>query len=571
MTRRHGFWTSDAGADGLQSISITLDQYTIDGNAAVPVNADLTGPVAGPDGALVFSGQIVDDLDGIPGDETLDFTLTLRSDRTYVFDLEGGFGSSVTFSSADGSLDAGGPDPVRTLSFTDPATSIVFFGVDADTSTVDIFTAITIGETDRDEADLEGTPPAFLSTAQMNVSTSGIGLGNNNLNGDNTTGIQLGDESFIINPETPLSSMKVFVDNSVKSYDPDPGGDAEELYYTIYYIDGTTSADFGVGPTLVESSDLSLVTSGTATGGVSFEIVADAGKLIDAVQLTMGKGTIKIPIIEFTQDIGNVVDPVYIDFTATITDKDGDTDTSAFSVDLEADDDPQTEPDITLVDHEVRISDVNPQPDAFNVDLALGHDQWLIQGFDVGTDTLVLLNPLEAFGITPGIGDAVDLVTVGSTTITVDNGTDVISATDIEIAVADRIIDTFVVGPGAGGGGDDALIATGGGTLTGNGGADSFVFADPPDGGVTISDFSGTGTEGDRIVISASGFGLELEGEVLPAGNFASIAADADDYFIYNAGVLSFDADGNGAGAAVTLATLTGAPTLTAEDIFVIA
>jgi hypothetical protein len=59
---------------------------------------------------------------------------------------------------------------------------------------------------------------------------------------------------------------------------------------------------------------------------------------------------------------------------------------------------------------------------------------------------------------------------------------------------------------------------------------------------------------------------------VLLSDNFAITAAgDGDDYFIYNAGVLSFDADGNGAGAAITLATLTGAPDLTADDIFVIA
>jgi serralysin len=49
-------------------------------------------------------------------------------------------------------------------------------------------------------------------------------------------------------------------------------------------------------------------------------------------------------------------------------------------------------------------------------------------------------------------------------------------------------------------------------------------------------------------------------------------AQDADDRFIYDSatGNLYYDADGNGAGAAMLFATLSNHPTLAASDIVVI-
>ena len=60
----------------------------------------------------------------------------------------------------------------------------------------------------------------------------------------------------------------------------------------------------------------------------------------------------------------------------------------------------------------------------------------------------------------------------------------------------------------------------------------------------------------------------------LNAGVFVtgSAALDADDRILYDAstGKLYFDADGNGAGAAVQFAILSGSPAITASDFTVI-
>jgi serralysin len=108
--------------------------------------------------------------------------------------------------------------------------------------------------------------------------------------------------------------------------------------------------------------------------------------------------------------------------------------------------------------------------------------------------------------------------------------------------------------------------------LYGYGGADSFAFTAVLGAGNVdnVADFQ-AGI--DRFLLDDSVFAGLAPG-ALTAGAFVtgSAAADADDRIIYNqsTGALLFDADGNGAGAAVQFATLYGAPVLTAADFFVI-
>jgi len=194
---------------------------------------------------------------------------------------------------------------------------------------------------DLTESDLQAlNVPSLINTStKMNVSTSGIGINNNNLDGAdqgsgsgafaNTT-ITSGDESFVVNPEQDVDAVRVYIDNSVGGYSPA----TEDLYYTVYYADGTVSA-----PILVEAADLLNAQRGDPTvpqaaqGGKYFEIDGE-DKQIDAVQLTMGSGVVKIPVIQFVIEQEFEPEPLSLDFTADLLDDDGDNHQDSFSIDL---------------------------------------------------------------------------------------------------------------------------------------------------------------------------------------------------------------------------------------------
>ncbi len=149
------------------------------------------------------------------------------------------------------------------------------------------------------------------------MSTSGIGVNNNNLD----TG-----ESFVVNPSLLVDKVTVFIDNSVGGYTPN----SEELDYSVYYKDGTVDA-----PKKVQVADLHPVTAGPAKGGQSFDISDVAGgPQIDAVQLTMVSGTIKIPVIQFSIAQTFTPQSLNMNLTATLTDGDNDTSKQQFSIAL---------------------------------------------------------------------------------------------------------------------------------------------------------------------------------------------------------------------------------------------
>jgi Ca2+-binding RTX toxin-like protein len=112
--------------------------------------------------------------------------------------------------------------------------------------------------------------------------------------------------------------------------------------------------------------------------------------------------------------------------------------------------------------------------------------------------------------------------------------------------------------------------------LTGGTGADTFVYRSLAEGEDTITDF----TAFDTIQISASGFGGGLVAGVSLANGTASATGTfvngvspigTGPNFLYNNGFLRYDPDGTGAQAAVTIATLTGGPALTANRINIVA
>jgi hypothetical protein len=385
-----GFWNMAAGADGLGAagldISLVNDQFTL----IRPDNTTTTGTgtlhelASSPDanGAYQFAGTLTGDFDNnaATANTTVDYTLSAYADGRYALDLVQGFSSTIVHSSANGSLDPGGPDSVHTLLIpqtndpTIPSASeeIVFFSAKALASTADILTGIGLGAPDPTEAALQTNPlPSYIDPASMFVSTAGIGVGNNVFQGDNLAAISAADESFVINPESLLTGMKVFIDNSVAGYNTA----TEDLYYRIYYADGTHS-------NLVEVNTL----TPEAGGQVSFLIAKEGTQLIDAVQLTMGRGDVKIPVIQFIQQSESLASDVQLAFSATLTDKDGDSATSTFDANLFANDPGNALFDFTLVG-------TGGERDAFNVDLSVNQNRYQVTGFDVGAgvqDKLVL-------------------------------------------------------------------------------------------------------------------------------------------------------------------------------------
>ncbi|PSF38660.1 hypothetical protein C7H19_03905 [Aphanothece hegewaldii CCALA 016] len=120
---------------------------------------------------------------------------------------------------------------------------------------------------------------------------------------------------------------------------------------------------------------------------------------------------------------------------------------------------------------------------------------------------------------------------------------------------------------------DTIIGGLGNDILTGGLGSDRFTYNAKGEGIDQITDFN---TVDDTIVVSATGFGggLTIGTTVSTSQWFIGTAATtASHRFIYNNtnGNLFFDVDGNGANAAIQLAILSGMPTLSQNDILVIA
>jgi Ca2+-binding RTX toxin-like protein len=118
-----------------------------------------------------------------------------------------------------------------------------------------------------------------------------------------------------------------------------------------------------------------------------------------------------------------------------------------------------------------------------------------------------------------------------------------------------------------------ANVLTGGlglDSLSGGDGADKFRFVTMGEGNDSITDFA---TSVDKIQVMSANFG-GLPVGILNASRLVAAGTPlttGDAVFLYDGSVLSFDVDGNGAGGAVNIATLTGPNTLVASDIQVVA
>ena len=111
------------------------------------------------------------------------------------------------------------------------------------------------------------------------------------------------------------------------------------------------------------------------------------------------------------------------------------------------------------------------------------------------------------------------------------------------------------------------------GPALGRGGGDTFAFTSALGAGNvdTVQDFV---TGSDRIALATDVFaGVTAGGNT--AGEFlvGTAAADADDRLVYDqaSGRLFYDADGNGAGAAVLFAQFAAGTAITASDFVTVA
>lgn len=130
-----------------------------------------------------------------------------------------------------------------------------------------------------------------------------------------------------------------------------------------------------------------------------------------------------------------------------------------------------------------------------------------------------------------------------------------------------------------GGNGADSFVGGDGvDILSGGLGNDQFIFYRPSEFGDKIADFSAVvGSNDDRFLISAAGFGGGLAKGALPSSAFllsatGNQALDASDRFIFRASdkTLWFDANGNAAGGSVLVADLQDtAANLTAADFWI--
>jgi VCBS repeat-containing protein len=126
-----------------------------------------------------------------------------------------------------------------------------------------------------------------------------------------------------------------------------------------------------------------------------------------------------------------------------------------------------------------------------------------------------------------------------------------------------------------GGAGNDTITGgTGADTMTGGIGNDVFVFNSPTNAVDTITDFEANGA--DKLQLDDAIF-TQLTPGALSAANFVSnsggVAGDANDYILFDSdtGNLYYDADGNGAGQRILIATITvAAGTIDPTDILII-
>ena len=305
-----GFWGGAAGADGAADLTVNLTGYTINGEPGEAAPSFTYTEVV--DGNVTYAGFIKDDFDGDgDADDAFNFDLIVNADGTYVIDLKEAFTSTTTVKVTGGDGQAGGPILADTLI---PAggEEIVIFAVDHDATSTQVQSQLTLTAAEiNDNSTFD-----FLNPDKVNASNQGIGVNNNIL--ELPQGGNAVPESIVINPVALVDSVSFGLtgtgNNEFKLGD--------QLTYKVFYEGGATEK-VTIAPTTSTDIDLVTVDANPSLG------------LIDAVQLIMDAGEVKVGFIDIGIVTENVASPVSLRFSAVLTDDDGDTTpASFFSVDL---------------------------------------------------------------------------------------------------------------------------------------------------------------------------------------------------------------------------------------------
>lgn len=169
---------------------------------------------------------------------------------------------------------------------------------------------------------------------------------------------------------------------------------------------------------------------------------------------------------------------------------------------------------------------------------------------------------------------------LGSYTLTANVERGVVAVTTTANLTGNALANLLTGGAGAnalnGGAGNDTLVGgAGNDVLTGSSGNDVFRFTVAPNASTNVDRIADFSAVYDTIQLENAVFTKLASTGTLSASSFRAGAAvkalDSNDFVLYDTGTgkLYYDADGSGAGAAVQIALLTGAPAITNVDIFV--
>lgn len=205
-TSQIGYLSASPGADGAGSLTLaaasTVTFYRADGGME-------TGSVS----AFAFNGTsglwertLTGDFDDKDATDntSVNFTIEVKSDGGYLFDIVGGLSQPIDLDTQDGEFAPGGPDAVQTLLIPAPPDpldlSVVFFG--GDLSGTDVPDSDDVLDELRDGS---------------------------------------GDESFVASPDGYVSKVRVNIDNA-SPYDP-----ATETLKVVVFYESGAYAEFDLG------------------------------------------------------------------------------------------------------------------------------------------------------------------------------------------------------------------------------------------------------------------------------------------------------------------------------------